>query len=268
MPKSRLAAVIRAANAQGRAAFIPYIGSGDPALKWTGVFVDALCAAGADIIELGVPFSDPMADGPVNQRAAERALAAGTTLSGILREVGKLRARGVNIPIVLFTYYNPIYRMGLKAFAQRARASGVDGALIVDLPPEEAGPYLKAARAACLETVFLAAPTTTVQRLRRIGAASSGFVYYVSRLGVTGERTSLSGSLAAELAGIRRRVALPVAVGFGISTPQQAAAAGCLADAVVVGSALVRIIEENPAPKAAKLLRRRARALAASLERH
>ncbi len=263
----RLSNAITAAKKDGRSAFIPYITAGDPDLESTGRFVDALCAAGADIIELGVPFSDPIADGPVNQRAAERALTAGTTLAGILDAVKKLRARGRDVPIILFTYYNPVHRMGLTDFAKRAAASGVDGALIVDLPPEEAAAYLEAVRAENLETVFLASPTTTPERLRLISDASSGFVYYVSRMGVTGERTELSKTLESELARVRESVTKPLAVGFGISTPEQAAAVGRLADAVVVGSALVRVIEENPAGKAERILKEHARALTDALKR-
>ncbi len=267
MPEGRLAQAIAAARAKGRAAFIPYITAGDPNLEATADFVESLAKAGADIVELGVPFSDPIADGPVNQKAAERALASGTSLDNIFTTVERLRRRGAAIPIVLFTYFNPIHSMGLENFARRARSAGVDGVLVVDLPPEEAGPHIEAARAADLETVFLASPTTSVCRLSLINDASSGFVYYVSRLGVTGERPELSKTLAQEIARVRRHVTVPLAVGFGISTPEQAASVGGLADAVVVGSALVRLIAENPPEIARELLGRRAAAMVGALEK-
>lgn len=248
-----LRAAIAAARDAGRAAFIPYLTAGDPSLDATGTFVRALAEAGADIIELGIPFSDPIADGPVNQRAAERALAAGTTLAGVLDALETWRAGGFATPVVVFTYFNPVLRMGLETFARRAKAAGAQGALIVDLPPEEAGEWLAAAKAAGVETVFLAAPTTEPERLPAIDAASSGFLYYVSRLGVTGTRDALPLQLAADVAALKAKVTAPVAVGFGISTPEQAALVAAHADAVVVGSALVRVIEERGAGAAADL---------------
>ncbi|HAH05776.1 MAG TPA: tryptophan synthase subunit alpha [Elusimicrobia bacterium] len=265
--KRRLSRAILRANRAGRAAFIPYLAAGDPSLAATGSFLEVLREAGADIIELGVPFSDPIADGPVNQRAAERALAAGATLPGILEMVRGVRRTGLATPLVLFSYYNPVLRMGPAVFAQAARAAGVDGALIVDLPPEEAGAYRKAAGAAGLETVFLASPTTSEERLKLIARASTGFIYYVSRLGVTGARESLSQTLDEELTRIKRVAAKPVAVGFGISTPEQAACAARGADAVVVGSALVRLLEDAAPGQAAARIGESARALAAALVR-
>ena len=252
MGKGRLADAIRRARNHGRAAFIPYITAGDPDLDATSRFARGLEGAGADVIELGVPFTDPFADGPVNQRAAQRALAGGTTLVGILDGVSRMRADGLTIPIVLFTYFNPVLRMGLEAFCTRSRKAGVDGALIVDLPPEEAAVYLEHAGSADLETVFLASPTTTTERLQRIDAASSGFLYYVSRLGVTGTRDRLSSSLGDELDRVRTIVSGPLAVGFGISTPIQAAEVASRADAVVVGSALVRFAQDHPVEEAAR----------------
>ncbi|MGE0435212.1 MAG: tryptophan synthase subunit alpha [Planctomycetota bacterium] len=240
-----LAAHLRAIRDSGRAAFIPYITAGDPSLAQTAVYLRQLAAAGADLIELGVPFSDPIADGVVNQQAAERALAAGTTLGGILDMVAALRADGFATPCIVFTYLNPLLRMGVDAFAERAAAAGVQGALVVDLPPEEADEFVPALHARGLDTVFLASPTTPPERLARVAAASSGFVYYVSRLGVTGERQALSDSLADEVSRVRAAVApLPVAVGFGISTPEQAAAVAAHADGVVVGSALVKFLAD------------------------
>ena len=240
-----IAAVFERCRRQRRAAFIPYITAGDPDLETTGRLVEALARGGADLIELGVPFSDPIADGPVNQRAAFRALQSGTTLSGVLELVANCRRR-IDTPIVLFTYYNPIHVRGGERFAEQAAASGVDGVLCVDLPPEEGRETLvPALEAQGIDPIFLLAPTSTPERIRRVAEASRGFVYYVSRTGVTGEQKALSESLAGELRRVRRIVGLPVAVGFGISTPEQVSRVGRLADGVVVGSALVRLIEEH-----------------------
>jgi tryptophan synthase alpha chain len=230
---------------EGRAAFIPFLMAGDPDLGATSEYLDALAAGGADIIELGVPFSDPIADGPVNQRAATRALAAGTKLSGILQLVARQRDR-LNVPIVLFTYFNPIHARGVERFAEQAAASGVDGVLCVDLPPEEGErEFIPALREQGVDTVFLLSPTSTRERVGKVGEASTGFVYYVSRTGVTGEQTALATDLVKDVKRLRKRLDQPVAVGFGISTPQQVAAVGDIADGVVVGSALVRLIEEE-----------------------
>ena len=253
MPADRLIAAFDNARKNGRVGFIPYITAGDPDLAACASVVDALSRAGADVIELGVPFSDPIADGPINQRAAERALASGTTLDGILNAVASMRKDGRKIPIVLFTYFNPIHKMGVDVFCRRAAEAGVDGALIVDLPPEEAGEYRTAAKAADIGAVFLASPTTTDERLALIGEASTGFVYYVSRMGVTGVSASISASLEEELARVKKITHRPVAVGFGISTPEQAAFAAKNADAVVVGSALVRMLAEDGAGGISKM---------------
>jgi len=228
-----------------RAAFIPYITAGDPDLETTAELLRVLADSGADIIELGVPFSDPIADGVVNQRAATRALASGTTLSGVLELVSRTRDR-LAVPIVLFTYFNPLHARGLELFAEQASASGVDGVLCVDLPPAEAATeYLPALRGAGIDTVFLLAPTSDRSRVREVAAASTGFVYYVSKTGVTGVSADLPPEMLAEAKRLRRKVGLPLAVGFGISTPEQARAVGRVADGVVVGSALVRLVEEN-----------------------
>ena len=228
-----------------RAAFIPYLTAGDPDLATTGRLIEALTLGGADIIELGVPFSDPIADGPVNQRAAVRALASGTNLSGIL-ELVAARRESLGVPIVLFTYFNPILARGVESFAEQAAASGVDGVLCVDLPPEEAASEaLPALRAHGIDPVFLLAPTSTKARVKAVAKASSGFVYYVSRTGVTGTREELPAELVKEVKRLRRRLKLPLAVGFGISTPEQVEAVGRVADGVVVGSALVRIVEDR-----------------------
>ena len=238
-----------------RAAFIAYLTAGDPDLDTTAELLGVLVQGGADLIELGVPFSDPIADGPVNQRAAVRALASGTTLSSVLELVARHRDR-LGVPVVLFTYFNPIHARGIEAFADQASTSGVDGVLCVDLPPDEAGEeFMPVLRDRDIDTVFLLAPTSTRERIREVGAASSGFVYYVSRTGVTGVRESLAPELLREAKRLRRRLALPLAVGFGISTPEQVKAVAGVADGVVVGSALVRLVEENAdSPELAKIL--------------
>ncbi len=238
---------------EGRAAFVPFLMAGDPDLDATGDLLAALAAGGADVLELGVPFSDPIADGPVNQRAATRALAAGARLSGIFDLVARQRER-LDVPVVLFTYYNPVHRRGVERFAEQAASSGVDGVLCVDLPPEEAADdYLPAMRAQGLDTVFLLAPTSTRERMARVSAVSTGFVYYVSRTGVTGERASLPEELVREVKKVGKRVAAPLAVGFGISSPRQVAEVGRIADGVVVGSALVRLVEEHGAAAAPRV---------------
>jgi tryptophan synthase alpha chain len=264
---SALAEVFARCAAERRAAFIPFLMAGDPSLAATPDQMAALAAGGADVIELGVPFSDPIADGPVNQRAAVRALAAGAKLSGILELVARHRDQ-LQVPVVLFTYYNPIYARGVANFAEQAAASGVDGVLCVDLPPEEAaGELIPALRSRGVDTIFLLAPTSTRERVARVAAASSGFVYYVSRTGVTGERAALPADLLRDVKRLRRRLQLPLAVGFGISSPAQVAALGDVADGVVVGSALVRLVEqmgEDPGLPAA--LEERVRELAAPLQ--
>lgn len=248
-------------------AFIPFLVAGDPSLDWTGRFVGALAKEGAAAVELGVPFSDPVADGPVIARASERALAAGATLPRILGLVRRLRARGVTVPIVLFTYYNPILSYGLGRFARDAARAGAQEALVVDLPPEEAADYRKAMARAGLQTVFLASPTTSARRLRLIDEASTGFVYYVSRLGVTGARRVLSRTLGAELKRVRRSVRKPVAVGFGVTTPEHARRAARLGDAVVVGSALVALAQDRAPAQALRRMRLLARAMMKAMER-
>lgn len=228
-----------------RAAFIPFLMAGDPDLEITERLAVALAEAGADLLELGVPFSDPIADGPVNQAAANRALKSGTTLARTLDLAALLRAP-LGIPVVLFTYFNPIHAYGIERFAEHAARSGVDGVLCVDLPPEEAaGDYLDSFHRHRIDPIFLLAPTSTRERVRGVAAVGSGFVYYVSRMGVTGERGALPDGLAREAKELRRRLALPLAIGFGISTPEQVAAVAAIADGVVVGSALVRTIEAS-----------------------
>jgi tryptophan synthase alpha chain len=232
---------LREQHAKG---LIVYLTAGDPSLEATGALLGALDRAGVDVIELGVPFSDPLADGPVIQRASERALRAGTTLRRILERFPAWR-ESVRAPIILFSYYNPILQYGLEKFASHAAQAGVDGALVVDLSPEEAPEYLDVLRARNLDTVFLASPTSTDARLERASKLSTGFLYLVSRTGVTGERSEISASLQPLVERARRHTSLPLAVGFGISTPAQVRAVQSVADAAVVGSAVVHAIEEQ-----------------------
>jgi len=234
----------------GEMGLVAYITAGDPSLEATETFVLALAEAGADVIELGVPFSDPVADGPVIQRASERALRSGTTLAGVLALVNSLRAK-TEVPLVLFSYFNPVLQMGLEKFADAAREAGADGVLITDLTPDEAADYRAAVGARGLDTIFLAAPTSTDERLARIAEASSGFLYLISRNGVTGAKDQLPDDLPSLVRRVRRVTQLPIAVGFGISLPGQVSILGGLADAAVVGSALVAEIERAPSPQAA-----------------
>ena len=226
-----------------RAALIAYIAAGDPHLDATRELAWAFEKAGVDILELGVPFSDPLADGVVNQLAAARALAAGTTLHGVLDCVRAIRAQS-QLPIVLYTYMNPIYRFGFAEFQRAAEAAGVDGLLILDLPPDEDAHNAELAQQTSLKRIRLIAPTTPPDRMARLTAGASGFVYYVSREGVTGERADIADSLPERLAAIRATTALPIAVGFGISTPEHVRQVARQAEAVVVGSAIVKQIAE------------------------
>jgi len=227
-----------------RKGFIPYITAGDPSPATTVSLVLMLEEVGASVVELGVPFSDPLADGVVNQEAAQRALAAGMTLGGVLDIVRDIR-RSSEVPIVLFTYCNPLFRYGFERFADDAKSAGVDGVLALDLPPEESGQYKRLLDAAGLATIYLVAPTSTEQRVQLITGQTTGFVYYVSRTGVTGVRTGVDESVRPMVETIKRYTKKPVAVGFGISSRSQAAEVAACADAVVVGSALVRIVGEQ-----------------------
>jgi tryptophan synthase alpha chain len=228
----------------GHKALIAYITAGDPTPDATPDLVFALERGGVDLIELGVPFSDPIADGPVIQRGAERALKAGTNLKRVLEIARKVREKS-QIPLLLFTYMNPILRYGLDALARDAKAVGIDGCLLTDLSVEEAGSYVGAMKSAGLDSVFLAAPTSTPARMKLVADYSSGFIYLVSRTGVTGERASISDSLAPLVKSMREITKLPLAVGFGIATPEQACEVAKIADGVVVGSAIVRLIEQG-----------------------
>ncbi len=241
---NRLDATFARLRAAGERALVAYVTAGDPSLDVTPALLREADRRGADVIELGVPFSDPIADGPVIQRAAQRALAAGTTLPRVLETVAAVRG-DVRAPLVLFAYYNTLLAFGLKAFARAAVDVGVDGVMVVDLPVEEAGPLAAEASVTGLDLVHLVAPTSTPERMRRIAHASGGFVYVVSLTGVTGERSALPADLAKQIRALRLVTTKPVCVGFGIATPQQVAAVGALADGVIVGSAIVRLIEEH-----------------------
>ena len=227
----------------GRKGLIAYITAGDPEPARTPALVEALVRGGADLIELGVPFSDPIADGPVIQRAGERALRAGTTLELVLEIAERIRSRS-EVPLLLFTYLNPVLRYGLDRLACDAAARGIDGCLLIDASVEEAQDYVAAMHRHGLDTVFLAAPTSTQRRLELVGRYSTGFVYLVSRTGVTGERETLSDAVAPLVRAVRAVTDLPLAVGFGISRPEHVAELGRQVEAVVVGSALVRVIEK------------------------
>jgi tryptophan synthase alpha chain len=241
----RIPRAFASSKASSRAAFVAFLTAGDPSLERTEEAAIELDRAGVSVLELGVPFSDPVADGPVIQRSSERALRRGTTLKEVLSLVRRIRKR-TEMPLLLFTYFNPFLRMGLDRASGEARDAGVDGVLVTDLPPEEADPWLEAARGSDLDTVFLASPTSSDDRLRRLAAVSSGFVYAVSRTGVTGERGSLSSDAGPLVRRLRDVTAGPLALGFGISTPEQVRETAAMVDGVVVGSALVRFLEENP----------------------
>lgn len=249
---SRIRDAFSRAAAEGRTAVMPYVTAGDPHLAVTAALLPVLAAAGADIVELGVPYSDPLADGPTNQRAAERALAAGTTVAGVLRTVAQARQKGVAIPIALLVYYNCIYRHGEAEFVQAAASAGVDGLIVPDLPPEEASGLRTAAAAAGVDLVPLAAPTSPDHRLELIGQVATGFIYCVSVTGVTGARTELPQELPGFLSRVRRATGgrIPIAVGFGISSPEHVREAGRWADGVIVGSALVERLERAATPGA------------------
>ncbi len=244
MPTNRIQFLFESLRASRRAAFIAYVTAGDPSPARTPSIVAALERGGVDLLELGVPFSDPVADGPVIQAGSDRALKAGTTLVKVLDIAREIREAS-QIPLLLFTYLNPALRYGFEKLARDAKAAGIDGVLLTDLSVEEAAPYVKPIREAGLDTVFLAAPTSTPARLKLIAQYSSGFIYVVSRAGVTGERDDLSASLQPLLEATRKFTNLPLAAGFGISTPEQAAAVAMMADGVVVGSAFVRLISQD-----------------------
>jgi len=241
---TRIQTRFHALKERKRAALVAYVTAGDPSPERTPEIAAALERGGADVIELGVPFSDPIADGPVIQAASERALKAGTTLAKVLDIARRIREKS-EIPLLLFTYLNPVLHYGLEKLARDAKAAGIDGCLLTDLSVEEADPYVKAMREAGLDTVFLAAPTSTPERLKLIARYSTGFVYLVSRTGVTGEQAALSNAAEPLIRSMRAVTDLPLALGFGISSPEQASAVAKMADGVVVGSAFVRMIEKG-----------------------
>ena len=257
-PNPRIAATFDALKRDRRKALIPYICAGDPIPEATVEVMHALAGAGADVIELGVPFSDPMADGPVIQKASERALAHGIGMAQVLDYVRGFRAKNQATPVVLMGYANPIERYGVDRFIVDAQAAGVDGVLVVDYPPEEAVAFAAALKAAALDPIFLLAPTSTDARMAEVGRIASGYVYYVSLKGVTGAGHLDTASVAAMLPRIRAHVSVPVGVGFGISDAATAQAVGRVADAVVIGSRLVQLMQiqkrDTLAPAAAAFI--------------
>lgn len=236
---SRIGRTFRKIRESNGKAFIPYIMAGDPDLKRTRQLVKILDECGADIIELGVPFSDPLADGPTIQKAAQRALREGVTLGGVIELVSELR-RDTQIPVILMTYYNPVLKYGEERFVRDATAAGVDGVIVPDLPPDEAGLLRKNARKAGFDTIFLLAPTSTEDRIKTVARASTGFIYYVSITGITGSKLSMDPAIESHIARIRKERGKPVAVGFGISTPEEASVVARFADGVIIGSAIVK----------------------------
>ena len=265
MPTTRIAARFRDLRLHNAKGLVVYLTAGDPSLDATGELLPALDHAGVDVIELGVPFSDPLADGPVIQRASERALRGGTTLRKILERFPVWR-QSVKAPIILFSYFNPLLQYGLENFAASAAQAGVDGALVVDLTADEADGYVRSMRAKNLDTVFLASPTSTDARLKRAVECSTGFFYLISRTGVTGERsdTASSGRELAER--VRRLTGMPLAIGFGISTAAQVREVQSYADAAVVGSAVVHAIEERFAQEGAATIEKFVRSLKTGTE--
>jgi tryptophan synthase alpha chain len=249
---NRIDATFARLRAAGGTALVPYVTAGDPAPALTVPLMKSLVAAGADIVELGVPFSDPMADGPVIQRASERALALHVGLADVLAIVADFRGSDTRTPVVLMGYANPIEAMGAAAFADRARAAGVDGVLVVDYPPEEAVEFAALLAARELAPIFLLSPTTPDERIAAIGAVARGYVYYVSLKGVTGAGHLDTAEVACKVEAIRRHVALPVGVGFGIRDAASAQAIAAHADAVVIGSRIIQEIEAGPAADAAQ----------------
>ena len=242
---TRIGRAFKRLKNHGGKAFIPYIMAGDPSFETTKETVLMLEQCGADIVELGVPFSDPLADGPTIQRAAERALKNGVTLRKVIAFVKDIRS-STQIPLILMTYFNPVFKYGPESFIRDAADAGVDGLIIPDLPPDEAADFIKHARKANLDTIFLLAPTSTEDRIRIVTKASRGFIYYVSITGITGSGLLFDGSMERLISEIKGFTDTPVAVGFGVSTPEDAAAVAKVADGVIVGSAIVKRLHETP----------------------
>jgi tryptophan synthase alpha chain len=243
--KTRISLKFRKLKPEGGKAFIPYIMAGDPSLEKTKEVVLLFEECGADIVELGVPFSDPLADGPTIQRAAERALQNGVTLRKVISFVREMRQL-TQIPLVLMTYYNPVFKYGLEAFVADAVDAGVDGVIIPDLPPDEADDLMKLSRKSGLDTIFLLAPTSTEERIKKIARSASGFIYYVSITGITGSGLLLDGSMETLLSNIRKHTEKPIAVGFGVSKPREAGEVAHVADGVIIGSAIIKKYREEP----------------------
>ena len=248
---SRIQSTFAALAAQGKKGLIPVMTAGDPDPARTVEFMHALAKGGADVIELGVPFSDPMADGPVIQQSSERALAKGMSLKHVLSDVKRFRETDDKTPVVLMGYANPIERMGADAFAAAAKEAGVDGVLVVDYPPEESANFAEKMKAAGIDPIFLLAPTSTDERIAEVGKIASGYVYYVSLKGVTGAANLDVLSIASKIPAIKSRVPLPVGVGFGIRDAQSARAVAEVSDAVVIGSRIVQLLEEAAPDSAA-----------------
>lgn len=247
---SRIQSTFAALAAQNKKALIPFVTAGDPAPELTVPLLHALVAGGADVIELGVPFSDPMADGPVIQRASDRALAHGIGMRNVLQFVREFRATNQSTPIVLMGYANPIERMGQQVFIQAAKEAGVDGVLVVDYPPEECEEFAAAMKANGLDPIFLLAPTSTEERIEQVGKIASGYVYYVSLKGVTGSGNLDLSAVAAKIPQIKKHVTVPVGVGFGIRDAATAKAIASVSDAVVIGSRIIQELENTPREQA------------------
>jgi tryptophan synthase alpha chain len=235
----------RKLKARGKKAFIPYIMAGYPSLEVTKDVLILFEECGADVVELGVPFTDPLADGPIIQRASEMALLQGITLKKVIAFVRVVR-QSIRVPLVLMTYYNPVFKYGEEAFVKDAKDAGVDGLIIPDLPPDEAGNLIPYAREESLDTIFLLAPTSNTERIKKVAKASRGFIYYVSVTGITGSRLLLDGSLEIFISGIRKFTDKPIAVGFGVSSPEEASSVSKVSDGVIVGSAIVKRLHESP----------------------
>jgi len=247
--RGRISETFERLRGRGEAALIPFIVAGDPDLEHTALLVKELASSGADLIELGIPFSDPMADGPANQRALARGMAGGGTVAGVLGMVAALRTE-LQTPIILFGYFNPFFHYGCARLCEDAARAGVDGLLVVDMPPEESAALKEPARRAGIDLIYLLAPTTPLARSHRIARAATGFLYYVSVTGVTGARAQVGADVEERVRALKAITELPIGVGFGISTPEQAAQVATYADAVVVGSALSLLIENcGPSPR-------------------
>jgi len=240
---TRIGETFKKLKRKGEKAFIPYIMAGDPSLERTKDIVLLFEESGADIVELGVPFTDPLADGPVIQRASERALLGGITLKKVIAFVKDIR-QSTQIPLILMTYYNPVFKYGEEMFVKDAKDAGVDGVIIPDLPPDEAGNLIRSSRKVSLDTIFLLAPTSTTDRIEKVAKASKGFIYYVPMTGITGSKLLLDSSLELLISEIRKYTDKPVAVGFGVSTPEEASSVAKVSDGVIIGSAIAKRLHE------------------------